>query len=489
MKRRNFLKHMALGSTLFPISHLKISCSKKYKSPPNILWIISEDTSPDFACYSNSLVETPNVDILASQGVRFNNAFATAPVCSAARSAFNTGMYQTSFGAHHHRTKNKKPLPKPIKVISDYFRQAGYFTSNCAGLNFDKPGKTDWNFTLDHGGFDGTDWRQRKPNQPFFAQVNLQLTHRKFVRDKERPISPDDIKLLPIYPDHPILRRDWADYLESIQVLDRQIGQVLQRLEDDGLADNTIVFYFGDHGSPHLWAKQWLYEGGIRVPFIVRRPNNFKENSVNDNLISLIDLVPTCLSLAGLQVPDFLHGENIFSNKISKREYIFAARDRCDETVDRIRCVRSKQYKYIRNFMPERTYTQFNTYKTNQYPAVPIFQSLHKQGKLTLEQAKFMAVHKPDEEFYDLKNDPYETKNLVSDPTFQNVLSEMRQQLDKWIEKTNDQGAIPEETEEINFWKNRQSERHVNFTKKKGLTEYSDPEDHVKYWENRFKNR
>ena len=264
MDRRTFLGACSAGvaGMTFPF----LGCGTGEKERPNILWLISEDTSPDFGCYGNTLVRTPNVDRLAAEGMRFTHSFATSPVCSPSRSAFCTGMYQTTIGAHQHRTYYKQELPAPVRVVTDYFREAGYYTTNCKGLQYDQPGKTDWNFTLGHEAFDGTNWRGRKSGQPFFAQVNLFLTHRPFVRDERNPIDPDAAQAPPIYPDHPVTRRDWADYLESLQVLDRQIGAVLTRLEGEGLADNTIVFYFGDHGQPHLWAKQWLYEGGIRVP-------------------------------------------------------------------------------------------------------------------------------------------------------------------------------------------------------------------------------
>ena len=480
MDRRSFLAAISIGMASASLPILGCGSGKKR---PNILWIISEDTSPDFACYGHPIVKTPNLDRLAGEGMRFTSAFVTAPVCSPSRSAFNTGMYQTSIGAHNHRTRNKKPLPDDVRVITDLFREAGYFTSNCSGLDFEKPGKTDWNFTLDHKAFDGTDWRQRQPDQPFFAQVNLHLTHRPFVRDEEHPIDPDRVELPPIYPDHPLLRRDWADYLESIQVLDRQVGQVLQRLEEDGLADDTIVFYFGDHGRPHLWAKQWLYEGGIRVPLIVRWPGHIKPGSVRDDLVSLIDLVPTCLATAGIQAPAYLQGLDFLGKKIERRDAIFAARDRCDETVDRIRCVRTKRFKYIRNFMPERPYRQFNAYKPGRFPAVAVLQVLYKKGQLTEAQARFMAPQKPAEELYDLQEDPFEVKNLVDDPSYSDILDELRRRLQRWIEETGDLGERPEPAEEVEFWRKRMAERNAQWMKAKGLPPNPTPEQHLQYWE------
>jgi len=487
MNRRQFLNKISYSSIPLLLGQIFLSCeSKNNNTRPNILWIISEDTSPDFACYGNKLVKTPNVDRLASQGMLFTNAFATAPVCSPARSAFCTGMYQTSIGAHQHRTWQKKPLPPSVKVVTEYFRKAGYYTTNCAGLKFEKNGKKDWNFALDHDAFDGTDWKNRAYGQPFFAQMNLSLTHRVFVRDENNPINPENVKVPPIYPDHPITRRDWADYLESIQVLDSQIGKLLDRLDEEGLAENTIVFYFGDHGQAHLWAKQWLYDGGIRVPFIVRWPGHIQANSVNESLISLIDLVPTCLNLCGIQKPSYLQGKIFGSDQKEEREFIFAARDRCDETIDRIRCVRSKQFKYIRNFMSERPYTQFNAYKTQQYPVLQLIQVLHKKGELTEAQSRFMSSQKPEEELYDLHNDPDEIHNLVDDPKYQNILEEYCKQLDAWIEETGDKGEIPESQEEIKYWQQRMAQRNEQWMKSKDLPVDVSPEEHLKYWENRL---
>lgn len=484
MRRRDFLKNSMMGTGLVGMSSLipfiNISCGKSKR--PNILWLISEDTSPDLACYGNPIVKTPNFDRLASQGIRFTNAFASSPVCSPSRSAFNSGMYQTSIGVHQHRTWKKKPLLEPFKVVADYFREAGYYTTNCAGVNRDRSGKTDWNFTLDHETFDGTDWRARKPGQPFFAQVNLRLTHRKFVHDKKNPVNPDDVRVPPYYPDHPLTRRDWADYLESIQVLDGHVSRILKWLEKEEIEDDTIVFYFGDHGRPHLWAKQWLYEGGIRVPLIVRWPGHIKQGVANDDLISLIDIAPTSLALAGIKIPGHMQGRRFLSTDKKGRNYIFAARDRCDETVDRIRCVRSKRFKYIRNFMPDLPYSQYNAYKTNQYPVLPLIQVMHERGELNEAQSRFMSSKKPEEELYDLLSDPYELHNLAEDQNYQNILKEFRLRLENWIAETGDLGKNPEPPEEIEYWKKRMAERNEQWMRNKGLSVDVSPEKHLAYW-------
>ncbi|HRS11093.1 MAG TPA: sulfatase [Sedimentisphaerales bacterium] len=488
MKRREFLKAISCGAAATVLPGCTTDTPKTATRPrvqrPNILWLISEDTSPDFACYGHPLVKTPNLDKLASQGARFTNAFVTGPVCSASRSAFMTGMYQTSIGAHNHRSHRDDgyTLPAPVNVITEYFRQAGYFTSNAAGLNYKKAGKTDWNFTPKSLPFDGTDWSQRKPNQPFFAQVNLSLTHRDFKRDQRNPIDPTAVRLPPCYPDHPVARRDWADYLESIQNLDTEVGVALAWLEKEGLADNTIVLYCSDHGRPHVWGKQWLYDEGIRIPVIIRWPGHIEPGTVVDDLISSIDFAPTFLSLAGIAVAKHLQGYPFLVHGQKARKYVFAARDRCDGTVDRIRCIRSKRYKYIRNFYPERPYTQFNAYKKLQYPVLTLLHVLHKQGRLTPEQARFMTPTRPPEEFYDLENDPFETHNLVDDRAYAKALREHRAKLDEWIRATKDQGQTPEPESVVAYWQKDMAESYERQMRSRELSPDISDEDYLSWW-------
>jgi len=417
---------------------------------PNILWLIAEDSCPDLGCYGNSLVHTPNLDRLAAQGTLYTNAFSTAPVCSASRSAFNTGMYQTRIGAHHHRSHRRDgyQLPEGVRLLSHRFREAGYFTSNasCRGPKKLVKGKTDFNFRAEDQ-FDGIDWRERAPGQPFFAQVNFFESHRGFAwqeaREQEKRIDPGKVELPPYYPDDPVVREDVATYLDVMGRLDVKVGAVLKRLEEDGLAANTIVFFFGDHGSCLLRGKQWCYDAGIHVPLIARGPS-FEAGSVCDGLVNLIDVSATALQLAGVPVPEAMDGVPFAGPKAVQRPCIFAARDRCDETMDRVRCVRTKRFKYIRNYMPERPYTQTSRYIETNYPTLTVLKERHAQGKLSPAQALFMADRKPDEELYDILADPYEVKNLAGDPEHQAVLDELRQTLDKWIADTGDMGALPE---------------------------------------------
>ena len=458
--RRQFLKNAGMTSIATVLSgNLLMNCSKKEKL--NILWLIAEDLGPDLGCYGTSHVKTPNLNRFAREGILFSNAFTTAPVCSASRSAFMTGMYQTSIDAHHHRSHrddDKYILPEPYHVITEYFRKAGYYTCNCSGLNYEKQGKTDWNFTPKTKPFAGTDWRQRKDRQPFFAQVNFSEVHRMGKRPDKLTVEPDSVDLPPYYPDHQVTRDDWAEYLSTIEVLDEKVDKVLDRLKKDGLEENTIVFFFGDHGRNHVRGKQWLYDGGIHIPLIIRWPGKLKSGNRNVDMVSAIDFAPTCLDLAGITPPNHLEGRIFLGSHKTTREYIIAARDRCDETEDRIRCIRTPQYKYIRNFHPEKPYTQYNRYKDAYYPVLRLMHRLHKRNQLTPEQALFMANRRPKEELYDLKKDRHELNNLAEKQQHQNTLQKFCKILDDWMEKTGDKGEFPENPEVVNKYKKQMKE-------------------------------
>ena len=259
---------------------------------------------------------------------------------------------------------------------------------------------------------------------------------------------------------------------------------MLKRLEDDGLADNTIVIYHGDHGRPHVRGKQWLYEGGIRVPMIVRKPHGAGAGTVSEDLVSLIDVAPTLMAWAGITPPKHLQGQSIESD--TPRDFVIAARDRCDETVDRIRCVRTKRYKYIKNFYPERPYLQFNAYKKKQYPAVSVLEQWQAEDKLTEAQKPFMTATRPEEELYDLQADPHEVKNLAEDPAHRDTLLALRKKLADWIVETGDQGATSEPESVTDYWMAEAQGRHEKALKERGLTLDSTPAEHVAWWEKRL---
>lgn len=435
----------------FPLS--LVSHGSGVAARPNILWLIAEDLSPDLGCYGNRAVQTPSLDRLALEGMRFTNAFVTGPVCSASRSAIATGMYQTTIGAHNHRSHRDDDyrLFRGIEPFTRYLQRAGYHTSNVidAAPGVRGTGKTDFNF-LSGEIFDGKNWSERRKGQPFYAQVNFSETHRPFRRCPDRPIDPASVELPACYPDHPSVRKDWAMYLETLQNLDAKVGKVLARLEQERLAEDTIVFFFSDHGRPMPRDKQFLYDGGIRIPLIVRIPGKFRPvglqpGTVSEDLISAIDITATTLKLAGVEPPPHMEGRVFLGAGARPREFIIAARDRCDETVDRIRSVRTRRFKYIRNFFPERPYTQQNVYKDVNYPTLAVMRQLRDAGKLSGAAAQFLASRRPAEELYDLASDPHEIRNLAGDPAHRSTLEKMRAILHGWIQDTRDQGQYLED--------------------------------------------
>lgn len=427
---------------------------------PNFLWLIAEDFSCHLGCYGTKEVWTPNLDRLAGQGVRYTHVFTTAPVCSASRSGFMTGMYQTTIGAHNHRSHRDDgyQLPAGVRPAPDWMRDAGYFTANIvtfpAGFGFRGTGKTDWNFTYKSKPFDSDKWEDLKAHQPFFAQVNFKETHRPFVSPKKA--DPDKVEIPPYYPDHPVTRKDWAKYLDAATELDGKIAKILKQLEADGLADNTVILFFGDHGQAHVRGKQFCYDEGLSIPLLLRwpkafpTPKNYEAGKVDDRLIAAIDFLPTMMSLAGQKKPPKMQGEIFLGDEASpSRQYVFGARDRCDETVFRFRTVRDDRYRYIRNFMPDRPFLQKNDYKERSYPVWNLLKELDAQGKLTPPQKFLTAPHMPPEELYDLAKDPWEINNLATsnDPEHQKVLARLRGVLEKWIEESDDQGRFPEPPE------------------------------------------
>ena len=442
---------MALGA--FP-AWSQETAAKPVAPRPNILWLIAEDLGTELACDGTKEVWTPNLDRLAAEGMRFTRCYA-GPVCSPSRSAFMTGMYATTIGTQNHRTKNKQPLPEGVRVLTDWMRDAGYFTANLktlpTGCGFKGTGKTDWNFIYQGTPFDSADWNDLKGRQPFYAQLNFDETHRGYHAPAKA--DPAKVEFPPYYPDHPVTRQDWAHYLDSISELDRKIGLVLQQLEKDGLADTTIVVFFGDNGQSHVRGKQFCYESGLHVPMIIRwpkgipRPAHFTPGVVDARLLNLIDLAPTMLDIAGAAKPPKMQGHIFLGGHCEPdQEYVFGSRDRCDETAMRIRSVRDKRYRYIRNFTPEIPLLAPNQYKERQYPVWNLLKELHAQGKLTPVEEILCQPRLPDEELYDLDADPFEIRNLAGSdrPEDQATLKRLRGVLEKWIVETKDQGEKPE---------------------------------------------
>ncbi len=423
-------------------------CASITSAQPNIVWIIADDLSQDLGAYGYGAVDTPNIDRLAAEGVRYNNAFATSPVCSASRSAIITGMYATTIGAQSHRltSSTKQSLPAGVSPITEYFRQEGYYVTN-ANAGVTGGGKTDYNFNsgVSGGMYDGFDWANRAQDQPFFAQVQIFDPHRDFRKNTDFTRL-NDVTFPSYYPDHPVTRADWANYLVSVEELDRKVGVILDRLENEGLMDDTIVMFFGDHGRPHVRDKQWLYDGGIRVPLIVRDPTASNPGTVEEDAVSLIDVGVGSLALTGATLPPHLQGVNMFDPAFEGRDAIFAGRDRSGNVQDRVRSVQVGDLKLIRNYDPSLSYmkgSQESFYKRLEYPVHTLLLELEEAGQLTPAQAKLLATSRPPEELYDLANDPEELNNLAADPNYATALTDLRSRLDTWVQQTDDAGLYP----------------------------------------------
>jgi len=451
--RRDFLKLAGLCGVYGVLGH-SLALAKTLKARPNILWIVVEDMSCDFGYQGQKLVNTPNVDRLAKEGTVFSNAYVTAPVCSACRSAMITGMYQTAIGAHNHRSSRgtvKHTLPSHIKLIPELFKEAGYYTCNTSET-FKRYGKTDYNFVFDNEAiYDGPDWSRRKPDQPFFAQIHLRggklrnvpkwYTEVKAGLDKL--VTSDQVTLPPYYPDDPVFRNDWAEYLNSVQYTDKEVGTVIKRLKKEKLLDNTVIIFMTDHGISQARGKQFLYDEGAKIPFIVWDPKRVKSGAVCDDLVAHIDMSATSLYFAGIDIPQYMQARPLFGPMAEKRQYVVCGRDRCDETVDRIRSVVKGNYKYIRNFYPDRPYLQPCAYKDHK-PFMKTLRHLYAEGKLNKVQSLHLADTRPEEELYGLSSDRWEIHNLAENPQYRDKLRQMRGILANWIIESDDKGRFGE---------------------------------------------
>jgi N-sulfoglucosamine sulfohydrolase len=444
---------------------------------PNIIWLIGENLKLDLGCYGEKLVITPNLDRLAREGVRYTRVFSTNPACAPSRSAFFTGMYQTTTDTHHMRSHRDDAfrLPDGVRPITHRLRDAGYFTVNIkmVGERSVGTGKLDLNFVNEGAIYESDDWNTLKSRQPFFAVVNSheneydiydRQSARKerveWVGEREHPkiATPENVTPPPYYPDHPIVRQEWARYLNSVSGMDRRIGWVLEQLRRDGLEEDTVILFFGDNGRLEARGIHWCYDTGLHVPMIIRWPRNFpsppqiKPGAVNDQVISLIDITATTLAIAGLQRPPLMHGRNFLGTQADPpRQYAFSARDRIDETIQRIRSVRDERYRYIRNFTPGPTFASLNRYKEKCFPIVPLMRDLDRRGQLLDAPAMLMAMRGPGEELYDTQSDPHEIHNLLNSPRpeHQQALHRLRAALDTWMTETGDRGHLPEPPEVV----------------------------------------
>ena len=416
--------------------------------------------SANLSCYGETAIETPHLDKLAKNGVLFSNAYVTAPVCSTNRSAFITGMYQTSIGSHHHRSgrgEMKIQLPTGVRPVPEYFQEAGYYTAITGWPNRtrDTMGKTDYNFEWNKSMYNGPDWSKRKEGQPFFAQIHLpggkhrsstmegnEKFRERIQKDLRSVTNLSKVKLPPYYPNDPVLVDDWAAYLDSVRLTDKFMGDIIQRLKDEGDYENTIVLFMTDHGISHARGKQFLYDEGLHVPLIITGPG-IEAGDQRDDLVEHIDIAALSLGLAGIEIPKKMQAKDILADDYKKRNTIYAARDRCDETVEYMRGLRTQRYKYIRNYLYQRPHLQPNRYKDKKDIIIAL-RAAHKAGSLNDAQEMIFNTPRPKEELYDLKNDPHEINNLANNPKYKKQLDRFSKRLDTWIKRTGDKGPETE---------------------------------------------
>lgn len=410
---------------------------------PNILWLTSEDNGPQLGCYGDAYADTPNLDALAASGMMYRTCWSTAPVCAAARTTLISGMYPPSTGSEHMRST--MPLPAGFKMYPQLLREAGYFVTNANKEDYNNPKVGEvWH---------GKDHRKRAEGQPFFAIYNETVSHESKIRNTPHTLVHDPAKaVVPAYhPDTPEVRRDWAQYYDRMTEMDARMGKHLAALEAAGLADSTIIFYYGDHGSGMPRSKRWPYNSGLHVPLIVRVPEKFKHlapedyavGSTSDRLVGFIDLPATVLSLAGLKPPANYQGKAIMGPHAGPApEVIFGFRGRMDERIDCVRTARNQTYVYLRHFHPHRIYGQhvsymFSTRTTSQW------REMFDAGELNEAQSVFWG-EKPTEELYDIEADPWEVNNLADSPEHQGALKELRQAVHDWQLEIRDVGLLPE---------------------------------------------
>ncbi len=450
---------------ILPISpHEAVAQSGAGPVHPNILWITTEDMSAQLGAYGDPIARTPNVDHLASEGVRFTNAFGVYGVCAPNRSALITGLYPSSYGGQHMRTMRRtsaldmitdpellaiptyEAVPPPeARAFPEWLRRHGYYTSNNA--------KEDYQFSAPVTVWDESSeeahWRNRPSDEtPFFAVFNIGVTHESQVwarADDPLITNLDDVEVPPYYPDTPIVRRDIARNYDNIALMDEEVGRILGALEEDGLVEETIIFFFSDHGSGLPRAKRWVYDSGLHVPLIVRFPHAERAGSVDERMISFVDFAPTVLSLTGVPIPEYFHGRAFLGpGAHESRAYVHAARDRMDPATETRRAVRDERFKYIRNYRPERPYIQFLPYRDQMGLMQEILRLKREGGLDSTSHWQLLSDTKPMQELYDTWEDPHEINNLADDPRYKEKLLELRAEQERWFNEIDDLGLIPE---------------------------------------------
>jgi len=420
---------------------------------PNILWLTSEDNGPNYGCFGDKYAVTPNIDALAARGIRFKRAWSNAPVCAPARTCLISGRWAPADGAEHMRSL--VPMPAAHKMYAQILREAGYYCTNNS--------KEDYN--LDRAEVNGKDpvwdessgkahWKNHAAGQPFFAIFNDQITHESQIRRRPHTLIHDPAKapVPPFQPDTPEVRHDWAQYYDNITTMDTGVGKKLAELEAAGLADDTIIMLYGDHGAGMPRFKRWPYNTGLQVGLIMYFPEKWKHlapkgyapGAASDELVQFIDLAPTLLSIAGVKPPAFMQGRAICGSHpaAAPNNFIHGFRGRMDERYDCVRSTTDGRYVYVRQLMPHLPYGQYLNYMFQQ-ATTRVWGDLFTAGKVDELQSRFWKP-KPSEELYDLQSDPWETKNLVDSAAHAADLERLRAAQDAWLLETRDLGLIPE---------------------------------------------
>lgn len=430
--------------------------AQQSQKSPNILWISTEDMGPHLGCYGDETARTPNLDKLASQGVRYTNVFTTAAISAPVRAGIITGMYQTSIGCMHMRTTSyrrsaENPLqftavpPHYVKAFTEYMRTAGYYCTNNAKTDYQFAGADVPASIWDECSTTAHYRNRPDKSQPFFAVFNWTGTHESQNWDISKvKTDPEKIKVPPYYPDTEIVRKNLAKMYDNVARLDSVAGTLLNELEAEGELGNTIIFFWGDHGDGLPRCKRWLYDSGLNIPLIIKWPDNRNAGTVDDRLISSIDFGPTVLSLAGVTIPAHMQGIPFLGSRAGvARDAVFAARDRVDESYDMIRSVRTKDYLYIRNYYPNEPFPIWIPYKSR----MPIYQEmlrLDAEDRLSGPQKAWMSYSRPPEELYDVKADPFQINNLINDGKLKPVLDDLRKRHEQWTLETGDMGHLNE---------------------------------------------
>ncbi|PHN02723.1 sulfatase family protein [Flavilitoribacter nigricans] len=446
--------------------------------PVNILWLVAEDISPYLPMFGDSTIATPNLSWLASEGVCYDNVFASTPVCAPARAAIATGLYANRLGANHMRTgpwysSNVSPeaiaiatrnspegmvpyeaVPPPeVKMLSEYLRRVGYYCTNNAkeDYQFRKP-VTAWDESSNRA-----HWRNGPKGQPFFSVFNFEVTHESRIWSKAKDslwVAADQpVPVPPYLPDTEIGRQDIRRMYSNIKEMDAQVGEILQQLRDDGLLEKTIIVWYSDHGGPLPRQKRLLFDSGLKVPMIIRFPGRQFAGERDDRLISFVDFAPTTLSLAGIAPPDYMDGQAFLGHYAAEtdRAYIFAAADRFGPSYDNNRAVRDKRFKYIRYYHPEKPRFLHTAYR-DQMPIMQELYHLRDAGELTAAQALWFRETKPEEELFDTQADPHEIHDLAGDPAYAEKLQELRAACDQWVEDIQDKNLMLEPELIQQFW-------------------------------------